>query len=122
MIADAQRVGDDREGRVDRAARTEETPVDDVEIVQIMGFTVGVQSAGRPIFAEANRSYLMRHTRQRNSLADVQVTREQSLVALMAVNLTCGLLLHEFFELNDQPLVAFFIVRSVTENDFAGSV
>src|SRR3954462_8178753 len=109
MIADAQRIGHDREGRIDRAAGAEKTAINDVQIVHVMGFAVGIQGAATGIFAEANRSHLMRDTRERNSLADVQVAREQSLVTLMAVNLTCALLLHEFFELYDQPLVPFFI-------------
>src|SRR5947209_13292784 len=56
-------------------------------IVHVVRFAVGVQRAGFRIVAKANRTHLMRHACQGNSLTDVQVPSEQSLVALVAVNL-----------------------------------
>ena len=72
--------------------------------------------------AGANRSYLMRHTCQRNALTDIEVAAEQSLMAFAAMDLARGLLLHEFLQLDDEPLVTFFVVRFVTENNTAGEI
>ena len=40
-------------------------------------------------------------------------------MAVVAVRLAFGLLLHQFLQLGGQPLVALFVVRLVAENDAA---
>src|SRR5918995_6547746 len=122
MVSHSQCIGHDGESRIHRAARAEKAAVDDIKIIHIVRFAIGVQRAGSWIVAEANRSYLMRHTGQRNALTDVEVAAEQSLMTFAAVDLARRLLLHQFFQLDDEPLVAFFVVRFVTENDSAGGI
>src|SRR5581483_4697606 len=95
MAAHAQRVGHDRERRVDRAAGNEEAAVDDIEIVEVVRFAVNIESAGFGILAEAHRADLVRYAGKRNALADKQIARKQSLVTLVAVNFAASLLLHE---------------------------
>ena len=122
MLSHSQCIGHDGESRIHRAARAEKAAIDDVEIVQFVRFAIGVQRAGSGIVAETNRSDLMRHTSQRNALTDVEVAAEQSLMAFAAVDLARGLLLHEFLQLDDEPLVTFFVVRFITENNTAGGI
>src|SRR5437870_5312587 len=117
MVPHPERVGHDGESWVHRAARTENAAIDDIEIVHVVRFAVGVQRAGFRIVAKANRTHLMRHACQGNSLTDVQVPSEQSLVALVAVNLALGLLLHQFFQPCYEPFVALFVVGPVAKDD-----
>ncbi len=70
MLADSKRVRHDRQRRIDRAAGDEEAAVDDIEIVQVMRLTVGVERAGFGIVAEAHGADLMRHAGEWNALAD----------------------------------------------------
>src|ERR1043166_1004308 len=86
VVADAKRVGHDRERRIDGAARWEEARVDDVEIVEIVGLAVGVERRRPGVAAEADRAVLMRHAGERNALSDVEVAREQADVTVAAVN------------------------------------
>ena len=76
MLADSERVRHDRQRRIDRAAGDEEAAVDDVEIVQIMRLTVGVQRARLGIVAEAHGADLVRHTGEGDALADEQIARK----------------------------------------------
>jgi len=71
MISDPERVGHDGQSRIHRAAGAEKAAIDDVEIVHVVRFAVYVKCAGPRIVAEANRSYLVRYTCQRNSLTNV---------------------------------------------------
>ena len=86
MVAYPQRVGHDRQRRVDRAAGDKKAAVDDVEIVEIVGFAVNVERAGFRIVAEAHRADLMRDTGEGNPLADEQIAREQTFMAVVAVD------------------------------------
>ena len=86
MIPDAQRVGHDRQCGVHRAAGDEEAAIDDVEILQLMSLAVRVENAGFRVISEADCAALMRHARKRNSLTEIQIPREQSLVALVAMD------------------------------------
>mgnify|MGYP003694379707 CR=1 FL=1 len=85
VIAHAQRIGHDRQRRIDRAAGDEEAAVDDVKIIQIVRFAVHIERARFGIAAEAHRADLMRNAGQRDSLADEQIAREEAFVAVVAV-------------------------------------
>ena len=67
MVAYAERIGDDRQRRVDRAAGREERTVDDIEVVDIMSPAIGVQNRLLRIGAEAAGSVLMPHSFQAES-------------------------------------------------------
>src|SRR2546422_5843303 len=122
VIPDAERVGHDRERRVYRSARGEEARVHHVEVVHFVRLAVRVQRRGFRVVPEADRPVLVRDARQRDALAEIEAPREQAFVALVAVDATLGLLLHQALELLDQALVALLIVRLVGEDDVAGPV
>ena len=94
VIADAQRVGYDGEPGIDRATRTKEACIDNVEIIQFVRFAVAIERARLRIIAEADRPVLVRHASERDALAEIQIAREKALVAFVAVHGTLGLLLH----------------------------
>jgi hypothetical protein len=71
---------------------------------------------------EANGAVLMRHTSQRDALADEQVACEQALVAFVAVDAALSLLLHHAPQFGDEALVPFFVIGLVGENDVALTV
>ena len=53
VIADAQRVRDDRQGRVHRADRGHEAAVHHVEVVQVVGLAVHIEDRGGRVGPEA---------------------------------------------------------------------
>lgn len=59
MVADAEGVRHDRQGRVDRPAGHEEAAIHHIEIGQIVGLAVCVQHAGLGIVSETDRADLM---------------------------------------------------------------
>src|SRR6185503_11083437 len=67
------------------------------------------------IGAEANRPVLMGDARQWNALADEQTASEHPLVTRMSMLRAVRLLLHEVFELLDQPFVAFLVVWRIAQ-------
>ena len=116
VVADAQRVGHDRQRGVHRAARREEAAVDDVEVVDIVRLAVHVERGGLRVVAEADRAVLVRHAGQRNALADEQVARGTRCSWHVDVH-RARAALHSFSR--DQPLVAFVVVRRVAQDDAA---
>lgn len=87
-----------------------------------MRFAVHVERRRLRVMPEANRAILVRHTRQRDFLAHEEIARKQTLMAVVPVRAALGLLLHQVFQLRDEPLVSFFIVRRVGEDDVAVAV
>ena len=55
MICDADRIGDDREGRIDRGARAEKAGVDDVEIIDLVAAAIDVKRRALGIIARSAR-------------------------------------------------------------------
>ena len=98
VIADAQRVGHDRQRRVHGAARREEAAIDDVEVVHVVRLASRVERRRLRVAPEADRAVLVRDAGQRDALADEQAAREQALVALVTVHRADGLLLHAVLE------------------------
>ncbi len=119
MLSYPQRIGHNSERWVHRAAGTENTAINDVEIVNVVRFAVDVQSACFRIVPETHCADLVCNARQWDALADEQIAREKSFVAFVAVNVTLGLLLHQVFKLCYEPLVTFLIVGLVTKDDAA---
>src|SRR3989475_6268780 len=122
VIPDAKRVGHDRERRVYRSARGEEARVHHVEVVHFVRLAVRVQRRGFRVVPEADRPVLVRDARQRDALAEIEVPREQAFVALVAMDATLGLLLHQILELLGQASVPFLVVWLVGEDDVADPV
>src|SRR5260370_18631522 len=54
MIADAERIGHDRQRRIDRPLRREEACVHDIEVVHVVGTTKAIEHGSRGIVAEAD--------------------------------------------------------------------
>ncbi len=94
VIADPQRVRDDGQSWIDRTAGTKEACIDHVKIIQLVRFAVAIERARLRIVAEADRPVLVRDTSERDALAEIQIAREETLVAFVAVHGTLGLLLH----------------------------
>src|SRR5438034_670522 len=94
VIADAQRVGYDGEPWIDRATRAKEACIDHVKIIQLVRFAVAIERARLRVVAEADGTVLVRHAGERDALAEIQIAREEALVAFVAVHGTLGLLLH----------------------------
>src|SRR5262245_64826978 len=66
VIADAERVGHDRERRIDCSARGKEARVDDVEVVELVRLAVRVQRGCLRVVPEPNRAVLVREAGQRD--------------------------------------------------------
>src|SRR5438552_3245523 len=94
VIADAQRVGYDGEPWIDRATGREKACIDHIEIIQLVRFAVAIERARLWVVSEADRPVLMRHASQRDALAEIQIAREEALMAFVAVHGTLCLLLH----------------------------
>jgi len=67
--------------------------------------------------SEPDGSVLVRHSRQRNPLADIEIAREQPAVALVPVGRAGALPVHQLRQPGDQLLVPLFVVRPVREDD-----
>src|SRR5689334_14980738 len=85
VLADTQRIGHDGERRVYRAAGYEKTSVDDVKIVQIVGFAVCIEHARSRIFAKTRRAHLVGDAGKGNLLADEQIARKKAFVAVVTM-------------------------------------
>ena len=94
VIADPQRVGYDGEPGIDRATRAKEACIDHVKIIQLVRFAVAIERARLRVVAEPDGAVLVRHAGERDALAEIQIAREEALVAFVAVHGTLGLLLH----------------------------
>src|SRR6266496_2601102 len=108
VIADAQRVGYDGEPGIDRATRTKEACIDNVEIIQLVRLAIAIERARLRIVSEPDGAVLVRKSGKRNKLQEEQITREKTLVAFVAVDGAFGLLLHQCFQLFYQALMSFF--------------
>src|SRR6266436_8657180 len=118
VITHAKRIGHDGKRRIHGAARREETAVNHIQVINVMRLTICVKCGRLRVAPEANRAVLMCHTCQRNPLSHEQVSREETFVTFMSMNVALGLLLHQAFELGDQPLMPLVIIDFVFENYF----
>jgi len=94
VIAHPQRVRDDGQSWIDRTAGTKEACIDNVEIIQLVRFAVAIERARLRVVSEPDGAVLVRHAGERDTLAQIQIAREEALVAFVAVHGTLGLLLH----------------------------
>src|SRR5262249_22830064 len=80
------------------AARREEAPVHDIEVVHLVGPTVLVQGRGPGVPAEAHGAVLVGDPGERDALTEVEATGKKPLVALVAVDPAAGLALHQVLQ------------------------
>jgi len=78
VVGYADGVGDDGEGGVDGTRGDEKTGVDDVEVVELVGFAVGVEDGRGGIVAEADRAVLVADAFDGNALFEVGVEGDGS--------------------------------------------
>src|SRR5215471_12009580 len=109
VVANAKRVGDDRQRGIHGGARREKAAIDDIEIVDFVRPAVHVECRCLGIVSEANRAVLVRYPCERNTVTEEEVPREQAFVAVLAVHAAFGLLLHELFEFRGQAAVRFLV-------------
>src|SRR6266567_1213943 len=86
VVAHSKCVGHDGERRIDSSARWEETPVHNVEVVDVMGFAVRVQYRSLRVLPKANGAVLMSHAGEWNLLSHVEVSPKQPLMTVMAMH------------------------------------
>ena len=87
-----------------------------------MCFTVAIQRAGFRIISETHGAVLVRDAGERNTLTEIQIARENAFVALVAVDGTGALLIHQTLKFFDEAFVTFFVVRFVLQNNLALAV
>jgi hypothetical protein len=109
VIADAQRISHDRQSWIHGAARRKEARVYDVKVVEFVCFAIAVECGTLWISAKAHRAILVCHCRQRQTLAEIEIPRKQTLMTLVTVNVTVGLF-HCFLQLRLQAIVTLDIV------------
>ena len=73
MVSDADGIGDDGEGWIDGAAGGEEAGVDDVEVVEIVGFAVEVEDGLCGVGAETACAILVTDAFERYAFFEVRV-------------------------------------------------
>ena len=60
-----------------------------------MRFAVAIERARLRVVSEPDGAVLVRHASERDALAEIQIAREQTFVALVAMDRALGLLLHK---------------------------
>jgi hypothetical protein len=77
MVANPERVGDDRQSRVHRGARREKAAVDNVEVVDLVRPAIDVERRRPGVMPEADRAVLVAGAGDRQALAEIGVLRQQ---------------------------------------------
>ena len=83
-----------------------------------MSFAVAVEHGGLRVIAKSHCAVLMGDRRQWQSLPQIKIPRKQTLMALMAMNITVRLL-HSLLQLCLQPIVALDVVQFVADANLA---
>ena len=76
MIANAQRICNDRQSRIYRPTRREKAPIDYIKIVDVVSLAIDVQCARQRIMTEAHGTILVSNPGEGNLLADKDVPVE----------------------------------------------
>ena len=82
-----------------------------------MRLAVNVQRGSLGIDTKANGAILVSDSCKWDTVSEEQVSRKQSLVAIMSVNVTLGLLAHQLFQLRAQTRMRLLVVRGVLQDD-----
>src|SRR5215470_2035021 len=122
MVGYAQGVGDDCQSGVYRSAGREKARVDDVKIVHLVGPAIWVQRRCLWIAPEADGPVLVRDSGQWNAVADEEISREQSLMAIVTVLGALRLLPHQLSQLLAEQFVSLFVVRTIVQHNLAVAV
>ena len=118
VVANAQGVSHNGQGRIHGATGREEAGVDDVEVVDIMRFAVHIERRRLWIMGKSDGAVLVRHASQGDALANEQAAGQQAFVAGVPMHGAPGLL-HQMLASGDEALVTLCIVRRVGEHDAA---
>src|SRR5215468_7198307 len=110
MIADTQRIRHDGKSGIHRSARWEEAAVDDVEIVDVMRLAIRVERRCCGVAAEPDGAVLVRDAGQRNALTNVEIAREESLVAVAPMK-RAVVLLHHMLKMGFELVMRSKVVR-----------
>jgi len=87
-----------------------------------MGSAVDIQRGSFRIVTKSDCAVLMRDARERNSLPDEKISREQALMTRVAVDRTRALALQEFLKFCGQPPMTLDVVRLVGQDDVAVAI
>src|SRR5438094_10088801 len=71
VIAHPQRVRDDGQSWIDRAAGAKEACIDHVKIIQLVRFAVAIERARLRVVSEPDGAILVRHASKRDALAEI---------------------------------------------------
>ena len=97
MVADPQRVGDDRQRRVYRSARRKKAAIDDIKVVDLVRPAIDVERRRFRVMPEADRTVLVTGAGDRQALTEIGVLRQQMRLAAD--------MLQQVPQLAGQPLV-----------------
>ena len=73
MLCNSYGIGDNSQRGIDCAGRDETGCIDDIKVVEVMGFAVRVEDACRQIVAHAAGAVLVADTLKRDALLEVRV-------------------------------------------------
>src|SRR2546422_2810040 len=121
VITHAQRIGHDGQRGVNGGARWEEARIHYVQVVEIVCLAISIERRSPGIVPEANGAVLMGYAGKRNFLSHVQISCEQTLVALVTMHRAIGLL-HRLLEFGLEPIVRLKVIRRVRQNDLAVAI
>lgn len=113
MIADSEGIGDDGECGIHSRARHEEATIDDVEIIEVVCFTVDVECGVLGVFAKADRSVLVADGGKWDFFPEVGVAGDDVVANADVVE--------HLLEFVTEPFVSFCVVVGVVELDLAFS-
>src|SRR6266436_5871973 len=76
VVSDAECIGHDGQRGVNSSAGRKEAAVQDIKIVDLVGFAICVQRGRLGITPKTDRAVLVRHTCKWNAVAEEQIPRE----------------------------------------------
>ena len=82
-----------------------------------MGLAIGVEGGGLRVPPEADRPVLVGDAGERDALAEKEIPREETLMALVTVDRTPGLPPHRALERGDEAEMSLLVVRPVGQYD-----
>lgn len=120
VVADPQRVRDDRQRRVYRGTGGEEAAINDIEIVEVVRFAIRIESRCRWIITEADCAVLMGNPGKGNFLSEEETPCKQTLMALPV--LFAPDVIQRVLQLLDEVLMRSLIVGFIAQDNFAVAI
>ncbi len=116
MIADPECIGHNGKCRGDGATGRKEARVHHVKVIQLVGLAINIERRTFRVGSEADGSVLVRHTGERDALAEEKVAGKQPHMTFMPMGRAFGLLFHEVLKFCNQSVVPFFVVGLISEH------